>query len=296
MHTQDPALSCQQYTHHCYFKTSSACHLLLSHSSWEIYRRSVDTMRAWTLALACVLPLVLAHGTEDDPINTAEGDCCAALLVEGEEGSLDAAGKYRLPAICRGVPFPVACPQLTFTNDRNINGEPAWLLAYKSQADIRQHPSCPPVEWEQRCPPGATMLLSKKRGGCRAAGCIAAAVEGEVTAQQSINVGQDVGEETAILRAVTGQVTARLQAEKPDLPMSFYWHVRGLRRAFGKAQKRWSGEVTQAMKATEGIDIELLRSLTEIAMMKGFRGGKLEEAIAVVAQYDRQQAVVSMMR
>ncbi|CAB1100426.1 unnamed protein product [Ectocarpus sp. CCAP 1310/34] len=56
-------------------------------------------MRAWSLILACVLPLVLAHGTEDDPINTPEGDCCAALLVEGEEGSLDAAGKYRLPPI-----------------------------------------------------------------------------------------------------------------------------------------------------------------------------------------------------
>lgn len=46
--------------------------------------------------------------------------------------------------------------------------------------------------------------------------------------------GQDVGDDTAILRAVTGQVTARLQAEKRDLPRSFYWHVRGLRRAFDK--------------------------------------------------------------
>ncbi|CAM9949570.1 unnamed protein product [Ectocarpus sp. 13 AM-2016] len=184
-------------------------------------------MRAWTLMLACVLPLVLAHGTEDDPI-TPEQDCCAAFLVEGEEGSLDAAGKYRLPAICRGVPSPVACPQLTFTNDGSIIEEPAWLLAYESQADIRQHPSCSPVEWEQRCPPGATMLLSQKRGGCRAAGCVAAAVEGELTAQDSINVDR------AILRAVTGQVTARLRAEKPNLPTSFYWHVRGLRRAFDK--------------------------------------------------------------
>ncbi|CAB1113645.1 unnamed protein product [Ectocarpus sp. CCAP 1310/34] len=50
------------------------------------------------------------------------------------------------------------------------------------------------------------------------------------------------------------------------------------------------------MKATQDIDIELLRSLVEVAMMKGFRGGKLEEAIAAVAQYDRQQAVVAMMR
>ncbi|CAB1106506.1 unnamed protein product [Ectocarpus sp. CCAP 1310/34] len=54
-------------------------------------------------------------------------------------------------------------------------------------------------------------------------------------------------------------------------------------------------EVMQAMKATEGIDTELLRSHVEVAMMKGVRGGKLEEAIAAVAQYDRQQAVVAMM-
>ncbi|CAM9397558.1 unnamed protein product [Ectocarpus sp. 6 AP-2014] len=195
-------------------------------------------MRAWTLVLACVLPLVLAHGTEDNPTITPEGDCCAALLVEGEEGSLDAAGKYRLPAICRGVPTPVTCSQLGFTD--NMVEEPAWLLAYRSQADIRQHPSCSPAQWEQRCPPGATMLLSNKRGGCRAAGCVAA------TAQESVNVGQDVGDDAAILRAVTGQVTARLRAEKPDLPRSFYWHVRGLRRAFdkvGEKTKRGNAEI-----------------------------------------------------
>ncbi|CAB1106505.1 unnamed protein product [Ectocarpus sp. CCAP 1310/34] len=52
---------------------------------------------------------------------------------------------------------------------------------------------------------------------------------------------------------------------------------------------------TQAMKATEGIDMDLLRSLAEVAMMKGFRGGKLEEAIAALEKYDSQQARIPLM-
>ncbi|CBJ33529.1 hypothetical protein Esi_0506_0016 [Ectocarpus siliculosus] len=143
-------------------------------------------MRSWTLLLVCAVLLVLgqAHGKGRDP--TKEEDCCTALLVEGEEGSLDAAGKYVLPTICRGEPAPaMACPQLWFQSpaisDNDI-GEPA-RLAFQQQSDLRADESCSPLEWEQRCPPGATMLLSKKRGGCRAAGCVAAAMEGELTAQ-----------------------------------------------------------------------------------------------------------------
>ncbi|CAM9780471.1 unnamed protein product [Ectocarpus sp. 6 AP-2014] len=201
-------------------------------------------MRLWTLLPACAVLLVLgqAHGKGRDP--TKEEDCCTALLIEGEEGSLDAAGKYLLPNMCRGEPAPaMACPQLWFQSpaisDNDI-GEPA-RLAFQQQSDFRADESCSPFEWEQRCPPGATMLLSKKRGGCRAAGCIAATMEGELTAQL-INVGRDVeGEaaiQAAILRAVTAQETAFLQAAKPGTPKTFYMHVSGLQRAFSKASQR----------------------------------------------------------
>ncbi|CAB1113660.1 unnamed protein product [Ectocarpus sp. CCAP 1310/34] len=50
------------------------------------------------------------------------------------------------------------------------------------------------------------------------------------------------------------------------------------------------------MKATEEVDVDLLRSLAEVAMIKGFRSGKLEEAIAALAKYDSQQAGIALMR
>ncbi|CAN0504248.1 unnamed protein product [Ectocarpus sp. 8 AP-2014] len=72
-------------------------------------------MRAWRLLL--LLSMLLAFGAHGKTINgpanaTPEDKCCAALLVEGEVGSLDAFGKYRLPTpahslrwrACRGLP------------------------------------------------------------------------------------------------------------------------------------------------------------------------------------------------
>ncbi|CAN0125544.1 unnamed protein product [Ectocarpus sp. 13 AM-2016] len=85
------------------------------------------------------------------------------------------------------------------------------------------------MEWEKRCPPGATMLLAeKRRGGCRAAGCVA--VGGELNDSNE----QD---ESEILRAVTAQQIALLQAAKPAMPKTFYQHVAGQQRAYGKASK-----------------------------------------------------------
>ncbi|CAM9856416.1 unnamed protein product [Ectocarpus fasciculatus] len=49
------------------------------------------------------------------------------------------------------------------------------------------------------------------------------------------------------------------------------------------------------MKATPP-DIERVRYLTEVAATKGFRGGKLDEAITAVDKHDRQEAGVAMIR
>ncbi|CAB1104086.1 unnamed protein product [Ectocarpus sp. CCAP 1310/34] len=76
----------------------------------------------------------------------------------------------------------VACPKLGF-NAAAIHDDAmtASWLAFQQQSGLfglRAAESCPPTEWEDRCPPGATMLLAeKRRGGCRAAGCIAAGGE-----------------------------------------------------------------------------------------------------------------------
>ncbi|CAN0221321.1 unnamed protein product, partial [Ectocarpus fasciculatus] len=188
-------------------------------------------MRLWTLltllASAVLLaPVVGARDKGADLANTSsERDCCAALLLEGEEGTLDAAGKYRLPAICRGVVPEASCPQLLFPSPATTTGEPA-SLAYQNQANLRTDPSCSRVEWDQRCPPGATMLLSKTRGWCRAASCVFAMED------PSVKAGEQSDDE--LLRVITAQVTFKLEAAKPDMPPSFYSHVRGLRRSFGK--------------------------------------------------------------
>ncbi|CAM9398628.1 unnamed protein product, partial [Ectocarpus sp. 6 AP-2014] len=61
-----------------------------------------------------------------------------------------------------------------------------------------------------------------------------------------------------------------------------------------QAKKRFSREVGKAVTATP-IDMELARSLAKAATPKGFRGGKIKEAIATVAMYDHQQAGVALL-
>ncbi|CAN0072867.1 unnamed protein product, partial [Ectocarpus fasciculatus] len=132
------------------------------------------------------------------------------------------------------------------------------------------------------------MLLSKTRGWCRAASCVFAMED------PSVKAGEQSDDE--LLRVITAQVTFKLEAAKPDMPPSFYSHVRGLRRSFGKAEKRLLRRVEEAMKATPPLDIERVRYLTEVAATNGFRGGKLEEAITAVAKHDRQQAGIALIR
>ncbi|CAN0490918.1 unnamed protein product, partial [Ectocarpus sp. 8 AP-2014] len=112
-------------------------------------------MRAWRLLL--LLSMLLAFGAHGKAINgpanaTPEDKCCAALLVEGEAGSLDAFGKYRLPAPCGGE-LAVACPRLGFnaalsSDDGSMTA--SWM-AFRQQADLRLAPSCSRTEWEKRC-------------------------------------------------------------------------------------------------------------------------------------------------
>ncbi|CAN0169074.1 unnamed protein product, partial [Ectocarpus sp. 4 AP-2014] len=241
-------------------------------------------MRAHALLLYAALLLLLTGACGKKADAPQQGACCAALLLEDPIGSKGHDGKYQLPVACRDL---VGCPSLGF--NPQASGETRFDLspateALSRQSALREDPSCPRAEWEGRCPPSSTMLLASRMGGsCIAAGCVHRET-------QSMVKGED-----ELLRVVTSEVTARLQAEKPDMPKSFYSHVRGLKRSFAKTQKRLLRKVTQAITATP-VEIELLRSLAEVATSKGFRGGKLEEAIAVVAKHDRQRAGIAVIR
>ncbi|CBJ33827.1 expressed unknown protein [Ectocarpus siliculosus] len=165
---------------------------------------------------------------------------------------------------------------------------PSWL-AFRQQADLRLAPSCPRVEWEKRCPPGATMLLAeKRRGGCRAAGCVA--VGGEP------NDNKEEQDESEILRAVTAQQTALLQAAKPATPKTFYQHVVGQQRAYGKDEKRFMKKLAKATKSSPSGSVDTIRGLVEEAATKGFRSVAIEEAAMVVAKQEQQERVLAFFR
>ncbi|CAN0113471.1 unnamed protein product [Ectocarpus sp. 4 AP-2014] len=237
------------------------------------------------LLLLSVLLAFGAHGkTINGPANaTPEDKCCAALLVEGEAGSLDAGGVYRLPTPCGGE-LAVACPKLGFNaaalHDGSMHMTAGWM-AFRQQADLRLAPSCSPMEWEKRCPPGATMLLAeKRRGGCRAAGCVA--VGGELN---------DNNDDNEILRAVTAQQTALLQAAKPAMPKAFYQHVAGEQRAYGKDEKRFGKKLAEAMKSSPSVDGETVHELVEEAATKGFRSVAIDEAATAVFKQEQQERV-----
>ncbi|CAM9778572.1 unnamed protein product [Ectocarpus sp. 6 AP-2014] len=250
-------------------------------------------MGAWVLLLLSVLLAFGAHGQVNGPASaTPEEKCCSALLVEGEAGSLDAVGKYRLPTPCGGE-SAVACPKLGF-NAAAIHDDAmtASWLAFQQQSGLRAAESCPPAEWEDRCPPGAIMLLAeKRRGGCRAAGCVA------VGGQPNDNNNDD---ELEILRVVTAQQTALLQAAKPTMPKTFYQHVAGQQRAYAKAskidEKRFARKLVKAMKSSPPSDIELVRALVDEATTKGFRSAATDEATKAVTKHDDQQSAIAIFR
>ncbi|CAN0102297.1 unnamed protein product [Ectocarpus sp. 6 AP-2014] len=117
--------------------------------------------------------MLLAFGAHGKGINapanaTPDNQCCSALLVEDEAGSLDAFGQYRLPPPCGGE-LAVACPRLGFNSAAMNDGSmtPSWN-AFRQQADLRLAPSCPRVEWEKRCRPGPPCSW-RRRGGAGAA-------------------------------------------------------------------------------------------------------------------------------
>ncbi|CAN0388723.1 unnamed protein product, partial [Ectocarpus sp. 12 AP-2014] len=178
--------------------------------------------------------------------------------------------------IYSGGELAVACPTLGFNAGAlNHDGSTtASWLAFRQQDDLRLAPSCSPMEWERRCPPGATMLLAeKRRGGCRAAGCLV--VGGEL----NDNNEQD---ESVILRAVTAQQTALLQAAKPAMPKTFYQHVAGQQRACGKDEKRFRKKLAEAMKRSPSGDVDTVHELVEEAATKGFRSVAIDEAATAV--------------
>ncbi|CAM9289753.1 unnamed protein product [Ectocarpus sp. 12 AP-2014] len=262
-------------------------------------------MRAWMLLLLSVLLAFGAHGQVNGPANaTPEDKCCSALLVEGEAGSLDAFGKYRLPTPCGGEPA-VACPKLGFNAAAmHDDAMTASWLAFQQQSGLRAAESCPPTEWEDRCPPGATMLLAeKRRGGCRAAGCIA--VGGELKTSlcgfaMLCLTQNNEDDEWKILRAVTAQQTGFLQAAKPTMPKTFYQHVAGQQRAYAKAskidEKRFTRKLVKAMKSSPPSDIELVRALVDEATTKGFRSAATDEATKAVTKHDDQQSAIAIFR
>ena len=63
-----------------------------------------------------------------------------------------------------------------------------------------------------------------------------------------------------------------------------------------QAEKRLLRQVEEAMRVTPLV-IETVRYLTEeVTAFKGFRGGKLEEAITTVETHDRHQAGLALIR
>ncbi|CBJ30737.1 hypothetical protein Esi_0213_0044 [Ectocarpus siliculosus] len=191
--------------------------------------------------------------------------------------------------IYSGGESAVACPKLGF-NAAAINDDAmtASWLAFQQQSGLRAAESCPPAEWEDRCPPGAIMLLAeKRRGGCRAAGCVA--VGGELN-------DNNKDDEWEILRVVTAQQTALLQAAKPTMPKTFYQHVAGQQRAYAKDEKRFAGKLVKAMKSSPPSDIELVRALVDEATTKGFRSAATDEATKAVTKHDDQQSAIAIFR
>ncbi|CAM9422785.1 unnamed protein product, partial [Ectocarpus fasciculatus] len=249
-------------------------------------------MRPWVLLLVSVLLIFGAHGKANTASDaTPEDMCCASLLVEGDGGSLDAFGRYRLPTPCGGEPNAVACPKLGFhpAGQEDDSMTASWL-AFQQQVSLRTSPSCSPMEWEKRCPPGATMLLAeKRRGGCRAAGCVA--MGGELNDVRNTQEG-----ETEILRVVTAEQVALLQAANPSLPKTFFMHVVGQQRAFSKEKKQFARKLAKATKTSPPSDIELVRALVVEASTKGFRSAEIDEATKAVAKHDDREHALASFR
>ncbi|CAN0415342.1 unnamed protein product [Ectocarpus sp. 12 AP-2014] len=162
----------------------------------------------------------------------------------------------------------------------------SWL-AFRQQADLRLAPSCSPMEWEKRCPPGATMLLAeKRRGGCRAAGCVA--VDGELN---------DVRDRWVHTHHFFVVVASSVALDKyQNLPLSPSFGPLCIPSLFVQDEKRFGKKLAEAMKSSPSGDVETVHELVEEAATKGFRSVAIDEAATAVFKKEQQGRVLASFR
>ncbi|CAB1104082.1 unnamed protein product [Ectocarpus sp. CCAP 1310/34] len=99
-------------------------------------------------------------------------------------------------------------------------------------------------------------------------------------------------DEWEILRAVTTQQTALLQAAKPTLQ-----DVLSARRGPAAGdEKRFTRKLVKATKSSPPSDMELVRALVDEATTKGFRSAAIDEATKAKTKHDDQQSAIAIFR
>eukprot|EP00752_Nemacystus_decipiens_P018330 g16445.t1 len=200
-------------------------------------------------------------------------ECCAAIW-EGSDGH-----QSFLPKQCDG--HSVACESMGISVDHVDWGDDVAAMkgeiAYLQQLGVRQQPGCAKDEWEGRCPASSTMLLAGgKTGGCRAAGCVTVKEDGSSTSAAMILQGE--GADSAVLRAVT---------QREGVWMSTATGERKLRsksKEFAKAENRFRNLLEAAM--TPEPNVPLLKSLLEVAALRGFSPSTTMEARQFISKHE----------